>query len=92
MGAKSVVGGTLTVIGYGVWAIAGVWGFILELVILNALWGFSGVVLSFFLLPVAFVAVPWYAGVALGNWLPLILGYGGFIVGGSLIRIGELLE
>ena len=92
MGARTIAGGTLRVLGYAVWAIAGVWAFILEIAIVYALWGFGGVVFGFIMLPVVFIAAPWYAGVALGNWLPLLLGYGGVIVGGILCRIADTLE
>lgn len=39
-------------------------------------------VIGVFLLPATLAIVPWYDAVAYGNWLPLILVYGGGFVAG----------
>lgn len=56
------------------------WALFLDLAILyetHGLWsGVAGLVLA----PVTFLVVPWYAWLALDNWLPLAVGYGGAIV------------
>ncbi len=69
----------------------GLWAFLIDLSILNQVLGFWGVVIAFLLLPVAFVAAPWYALVAWGNPLPLIVGYGGGILALILYGIGSFL-
>lgn len=77
--------------GYIIFAISGLWGFFLCLAIITEAAGFWGLVVSFFVAPITFVAAPFYAGFAWGNWFPLILNYGGGIVACALIAIGDKL-
>ena len=72
-------------------AILGLWGLIIELSIVNQAAGFWGVVIGFFILPITFVAAPWYALVAWGNWFPLLIVYGGGIAAAVLFGIGSLI-
>lgn len=59
---------------------AGVWGFVINLAIVNAAAGFWGVVIGILILPVTFLAAPWYALVAWGNLLPVAVVYGGALL------------
>jgi len=77
--------------GYVAWVIFGIWGFLLDLAIVNQAAGFWGVVAGIFLLPVTFVAAPLYAGVAWGNWFPLFVGYGGGIAATILVGVGSAI-
>lgn len=79
------MGNRLKVFGYVLWTLFGIWGFIIEISILNSVLGFWGVILCFLFLPVALVAVPWYALVALKILYPLLIVYGGTLL--SLIII-----
>ncbi len=79
-------------LGYAVFAVTGIWSFILELQIIYVAGGFGGFVLAFLLGPITFALAPFYAGVAWGNWFPLILGYGGGIVAFGLIAAGSAME
>ena len=72
-------------------AIFGIWGFILCLAIIVKVAGFWGVVVSFFITPITFVATPWYALVAWGNWFPLSICYGGIIPASIFYYIGTLI-
>ena len=56
---------TLLGFGYIIWTISGFWGAIIAIA----------------LLPLTLFVTPFYALIADGNWLPLILIYGGTIVG-----------
>jgi len=78
-------------LGYVVFAVTGIWSFILELWIIYVAGGFGGFVLAFFLGPVTFALAPFYAGIAWGYWFPLVLGYGGGIVAWGLIAAGSVL-
>ncbi len=88
---RKLVGGGLTVasvvagIGFGVWAL------LLNVAIVNEAAGFWGVVVGFVLLPVTFLAAPWYAGVATGNWVPLMVCYGGGIAAWGLFVAGSAI-
>ena len=86
---RAGIGGILKVAGFVAWAVFGIWGFLLCLAIVNQAAGFWGVVAGFFLLPVTFVAAPWYAGVAWGNWFPLLICYGGGILATALVAVGS---
>jgi hypothetical protein len=86
---RAGIGGFLKVAGLVAWAIFGIWGFLLCLAIVSQAAGFWGVVVCFFVFPVTFVAVPWYAGVAWGNWFPLLICYGGEIVASILFAVGS---
>ena len=66
----------------------GLWGFILELIIVNQAAGFWGIVVGIFVFPVTLVAAPWYALVARGDWLPLAVVYGGCAVAGLTVAAG----
>jgi len=82
-----------TALAYIVWLVFGIWSLVLDLQILHSLFkGFWIFILAFTVLPVTFAAVPWYALIALKNWLPLIVGYGGAILGGILLLIVNTLE
>ncbi len=79
------VAGIIAAIGLGLWA------FIMQIGIVNDVVGFWGVVIGVAIFPVTFAAAPWYAGVAQGNWFPLILGYGGPFAGMLLYQLGSLI-
>lgn len=89
---RAFIGGAFKVVAYIFFVLFGIWAFILELAIVNAVAGFIGVVIAFALAPVTFAAAPWYAGVAWGNWTPLIIGYGGTIVGGIFYWLGSTIS
>ena len=78
----------LAIIGFVVF---GIWGFILDIGIVNEATGFWGVVIGVVVAPVTLVAAPWYAGVAWGNWFPLIITYGGVISSFILFSISSMI-
>jgi hypothetical protein len=79
-------------VGTLVWIVAGAWGFFLCLGIIAHAAGFWGIVAALFLGPVTFLAAPLYAGFEHGDWFPLILNYGGSLVGLVLMAIGGALS
>lgn len=85
------LGNALRVAGVLAWIGFGLWGLLLNIAVVSHVAGFWGVVVGFLVLPVTFFATPWYAGVALGDWLPLIVNYGGGIVGTTLIAVGSAM-
>ena len=86
------LGNFFKVVGWIVFAVAGLWGFFLCLAIISKAAGFWGIVAALFLGPVTFVAAPFYAGFAWGDWFPLVLTYGGGIVATVLIGIGSAMR
>lgn len=90
--ARRILGSPFKAVGALVWIIGGLWAFVLDLTIVNAVAGFWAVVVAFAIAPVTFAAAPWYAGVAWGNWFPLFIGYGSMIGGGLLFGLGGLVS
>lgn len=89
---RKILGSPFKAAGAIVLIIGGLWAFVLELAIVNAVAGFWAVVFAFAIAPVTFVAAPWYAGVAWGNWFPLFVGYGSMIGGGLLFSLGSRIS
>ena len=90
---KRVIGIILMCLGWIVLAVGGTWGFVLSAIIVVNLFidqaiGITAVILAFVFSPGLFLIVPWYAGFGLGEWLPLILSYGGLIIGGIILSVG----
>jgi len=73
-------------------AVFGLWGFILDLGVVHHAAGRWGVVGGVVLFPLTYVLVPWYAAIALGNWVPLAIGYGGVIAGAILLWMAFTLS
>ena len=88
---RARIGQLVTGVGYLVGIICGIWGFLLDLAIVKEAAGFWGVVAGFVLMPVTFTVAPWYAGIAWGNWFPLLICYGGGIVATVIIVGGAAI-
>jgi hypothetical protein len=88
---RNILGGIFKVLGGIMFFVFGLWGFIVELAIVNHVAGFWGVVIGIMILPVTLIAAPWYALVAWGNWVPLAIVYGGGIVAAVFFGIGSLI-
>lgn len=87
----TVLGKLITVVGWAVFAIAGLWGFFLCFAIISKVVGFWGLVASLILGPVTFFAAPLYAGFVWGNWFPLAIDYGGCLIGAIFVGIGSVI-
>jgi hypothetical protein len=74
------------------YCVFGIWGFVLSLGIVHEAVGFWGFVIAFVVLPVTFIAAPWYALFHFGTWFPVLVTYGGFILSGILNAIGSALS
>ncbi|QSR89294.1 DUF805 domain-containing protein [Methylacidiphilum caldifontis] len=77
--------------GWIIYAVTAVVSFILNLSIVIKVVGFWGGLIAFMVLPITLIFAPWYAGFAQHNWLPLIVTYGGTILGAGFIAIGHLI-
>jgi len=86
------IGKAMRWLGYSVFAVTGVWSFLLDLGIIRRALGFFGFVLSLFLAPLTFTLAPWYAGFAWHNWFPLQLGYGGGMTAWLLMVLGTVVQ
>ncbi len=88
---RNSLGSILKVLGYIIFAIFGLWSFIIDLTIVYQAAGFWGFIIAFTVFPITFVAAPWYALFIQGNWFPLVIGYGGGIVAAILFYIGSAI-
>ncbi len=89
---RSILGGFLIVLGRIVLTISGVLGFILDLYVVYAVGGPLLLVIGILTAPITFIVAPWYAGIALEYWAPLVIGYGGGIVAWILISTGSAIS
>jgi hypothetical protein len=80
---------TAYALGLALAAIVASWAVFLDLAILYETHGFWSGLVGLVLAPITFIVVPWYAGIALGNWLPLGVGYGSVVVGIMFARLGS---
>ena len=74
------------------WIVCGVWGLFICFGIVKNAAGTVVAVISLFLAPALLGLAPWYAGLALGDWFPLLLTYGGGIVAYGLFAIGTAID
>jgi hypothetical protein len=86
------MGALLKVLGYIIFVVGGLWGFVISLKIVIDNLGFIGGAIAFFVFPVTFVFAPLYAGIADSNWFPLILNYGSGISCAILVAISESID
>jgi hypothetical protein len=70
----------LKLLGTLIYLVCGIWGFILSLKVIYAMWGIIGVVVSFFLAPITFALVPIYHGFTEGDWSIIVISYGGLLI------------
>jgi hypothetical protein len=84
-------GGILKVVAIIMYLILGLAGSVLQLSIVYEVAGSWGVVVGIFLLPVVLLVAPWYALIAWGNWLPVVVVYGGGIAATILYAIGSAI-
>lgn len=75
-----------------IYVVGGIWGFVVCLGIIADALGFIGAVIAFFLLPITIYLAPFYAGLAQGNWFPLMLVYGSGIAAMVLYVIGSVID
>ena len=73
-------------VGFGCLIVGTVW--IIRIIV--AQWGIAIAGICMFAWPITLVIIPWYAGFELGIWWPLILIWGGSLVGRIFIAILEL--
>jgi hypothetical protein len=59
----------------------------MSLALVGYLTGFWGVVMAMLLAPITLVVAPWVAVVKWGTWIPLVITYGGAILGAVLYAL-----
>lgn len=75
----------------GVLVVGGLWGFLMSLGIISEAAGHWGVVVAVALAPITIAAAPVYAGLAWGEWIPMVLNYGGGVASALLLYLGAAL-
>lgn len=76
------------------WGI-GIWGFILVSQYIYEAAGFIGVIVAFFIFPIAYTFTPLYAGFSDGYWLPAMVCYaplGLMLVVSIVLGLAELVS
>jgi len=86
------IGGVLSFLSIFSYFIFGVWGFLLNISLVSETMGLLGVIVGVTFFPVVLIAMPWYAAVALGNWLLLEVTYGGFIIAGIFCWVADRIS
>jgi hypothetical protein len=79
----------LKLLGTLIYLVCGIWGFILSLKVIYAMWGVIGVVVSFFLAPITFALVPIYHGFTEGDWSIIVISYGGLLIATILTALHD---
>lgn len=79
---RRVAGGTLGGVFGVLYCLLGIVSLVVNLMVLNdALgWGFCGIILAVVFFPVTILVAPFYALIAWGNPVPLVLTFGGFAI------------
>ncbi len=75
-----------------IWSVSGFWGFFICFGIVQDALGTAVAVISLFFFPFLLVLAPWYAGLALGDWFPMVVTYGGGIAAFFLYGIGDTID
>ena len=88
---RNIIGYIFSTISVIIFAVTGPWAIYLELKILIYIAGFWGLVIGITVLPLTFIAIPWYAGISMGDWFPFLLTFGGGISALIFLAIGLFL-
>ena len=81
-------------IGCLVWGLFGIISFVVNFaIVINGLgWGFLGGLLAFMFFPLTIAFAPWYALIAWGNAIPLIITYGGGVLGMIIMAVANAIS
>lgn len=82
-------GGGMAVIGYLIYIVCGLWGLFISFQIVASVFGEGIAFLSLVVAPALLAVAPLYALFSYGDWFPLAVVYGGTIVGGIFVTIGD---
>jgi hypothetical protein len=78
--------------GFIVYFVAGLWGLVICLGIVYDNFGMIGSALSLLVFPATLTLAPWYEAIANSNWFPLLVVYGGGVLGAALVAIGTAID
>ena len=76
-------------VGILIYWVCGLWGLFLSFQIVASVFGEGIAFLSLIVAPALLTVAPLYAFFSYGDWLPLAVVYGGTIVGGIFMSIGD---
>lgn len=83
------IGEVIKEIGYVVYFIFGLWGLLICFQLVKYVFGEQYAFLSLLIFPLTLFFTPWYVLYEWGDWFPLIIIYGGGIIGRVIVYIGE---
>jgi len=76
-----------------IWVVSGVWGLFICFGIVQKAFGTIAAIISLVIAPALLGLAPWYSGLFLKDWFPLLLTYGGGIVAYALFfLIGSAID
>lgn len=75
-----------------IYVVAGFWGLGLCFRIVEHALGTVMAFVSLFVLPFLLTIAPWYEGFFHGDWFPMIVIYGGGIIGSVLYGLGAMID
>ena len=87
----TAIGRFLSIVGYAVWVLSGIVGLIITFSIVNQVLGLIFAIIGLFAFPFMLGLAPWYAGFALADWQPLLVIYGGGILGTTTFYLGAVI-
>lgn len=83
------IGEVIKGIGYIVFFIFSLWGLLICFQLIKYVFGEQYALISLLIFPLTLFFTPWYVLYESGNWFPLLIIYGGWLVGRVLVNIGE---
>lgn len=86
------IGSVLIFAGSIIFSVFVITGFYLDMAFVEGIAGFWGSVLACALFPLTHILVPWYALLAYGSWTPIIVCYGGVMIGVLVIAVGMSIK
>lgn len=89
---RNKIGGFFKVLGYIFYVIFGLWGLIISFQIVGIVFGSKAAFLSLLVLPFMYGIAPLYALFTWGSWFPLLIGYGGGLVGLGFVTLGDWIK
>ena len=75
-----------------IYVMGGLWGLVLTMQIVYSALGGVATFLSLFVFPAVLYLAPWYAGLAHGDWFPLLVTYGSGVAAWILFVVGAAID
>ena len=88
----TLIGKAIFILAIMIYLLAGLIGLIITFGIVKQALGIVGAIIAIFLFPITLAFAPWYAGLVLDNWQPLLIIYGGGIVASAALALANWIS